>query len=336
MGTFSECEIMNATQQEKEIYGEEVQIVSRSSDCVIYRIVDGSGAMEMTSYQVFPGIQLIYNDVHIGKCSIDYGVFGNVMEINHCREGRIECGYREEFFYLTQGDLAISKTGAAGHDSYFPLNHYHGIAIVIDIDRAPACMSCFLDDVNVRPCVLMEKFCRGGKCFVARSKPCLEHIFSELYAVPDSIRKGYFKVKILELLLFLSGMDLSEDQIEKRCFTKTQVGLAKSVCEYLAEHMDSRVTISELADIFHVSQTALKNSFKGVFGVSVYSYIREQKMQAAALMLRQTERSVLEIAGMCGYDNGSKFAGAFRNVMGMTPNEYRNTRNEEEQPQEDT
>lgn len=321
---------MSATRQEKEIYGEHVQIVSRSGDCVIYRIDDGSGDMVMTSYQVFPGIQLVYNDVHIGKCSIDYGVLGNVMEINHCLEGRIECGYREEFFYLTQGDLAISKKGAAGQDSCFPLNHYYGIAIVIDIDRAPACMSCFLDDVNVRPCALIEKFCSNGKCFVARSKPCLEHIFSELYEVPDSIKKGYFKVKILELLLFLSGMDLSEDQIGKRCFTKPQVELAKSVCRYLAEHMDSRVTISELADIFHVSQTALKNSFKGVYGVSVYSYIREQKMQAAALMLFQTERSVLEIAGMCGYDNGSKFAGAFRNVMGMTPNEYRNSKKEEE------
>lgn len=319
---------MSATKQEKEIYGEQVQIVSRSDGCVVYRIADGSGDMMITSYFVFPGIQLVYYDVHMGKCSIDYGVLGNVMEINHCREGRIECGYRDEFFYLTQGDLAVSKKGAAGHDSCFPLNHYDGIAIVIEMDRAPGCMSCFLDDVNVRPCALMEKFCSNDKCFVARSKPCLEHIFSELYAVPDSIKKGYYKVKILELLLFLSGMDLRDDQMEQRCFTKSQVGLAKDVCQYLTEHMDRRVTISELADIFHVSQTALKNSFKGVYGVSVYSYIREQKMQAAALMLRRTDRSVLEIAGMCGYDNGSKFAGAFRNVMGVTPNEYRNTKKE--------
>lgn len=53
-------------------------------------------------------------------------------------------------------------------------------------------------------------------------------------------------------------------------------------------------------------------------------------MQVAALLLRQTECTVLEIAGKCGYDNGSKFAGAFKNVIGMTPNEYRNKHNEDD------
>ena len=46
-------------------------------------------------------------------------------------------------------------------------------------------------------------------------------------------------------------------------------------------------------------------------------------MQAAGLMLQHSDSTVLEIAGRFGYDNGSKFAAAFKDVMGMTPNEYR-------------
>lgn len=52
----------------------------------------------------------------------------------------------------------------------------------------------------------MEKFCANGGYFAARSSASVEHIFSELYSVPEEIRKGYFKVKVLELLLFLSAL----------------------------------------------------------------------------------------------------------------------------------
>ena len=41
-------------------------------------------------------------------------------------------------------------------------------------------------------------------------------------------------------------------------------------------------------------------------------------------MLEQTDKSVLEIANSHGYDNASKFAGVFRSIKGMSPNEYRN------------
>ena len=48
-----------------------------------------------------------------------------------------------------------------------------------------------------------------------------------------------------------------------------------------------------------------------------------QGAEAAAELLRQTNRTVLDIAGQFGYDNASKFAKAFRDVIGVSPREYR-------------
>nr|WP_243174223.1 helix-turn-helix transcriptional regulator [Clostridium cadaveris] len=87
--------------------------------------------------------------------------------------------------------------------------------------------------------------------------------------------------------------------------------------------MESHVTLDQLSEIFHISGTQIKNSFKAVYGVSMYSYIRTQKMQSAALLLKKNNCKVIEIAGRFGYDNGSKFAKAFKDIMGVTPNEYR-------------
>ncbi len=285
---------------------------------------DENGEVVMTGYRVFPGIDLVFNDIHTQRCVMDHGRVGNIIEIDHCRQGRIEREYGDEFFYLAPGDLAIGKAGSGAGESYFPLSRYHGITIIIDIDSAPRCLSCFLADVFVSPADIAEKFCGDGQCFVARSKPYVEHIFSELYDVPDSIKKGYFKVKVLELLLVLMGMESGEGEAGSRSLARDKVQLAKEVSHYLTNHMGQRITVAQLANQFHVSQTVLKTAFKGVYGVPVYSYMRTQKMQLAAMLLRQTSLSVMDIAGKCGYDNGSKFAAAFRAVMGYSPNEYRN------------
>ncbi len=282
-----------------------------------------NGSYEVVSYSVFPGIELIYNDIKLYEHDFAPCPDASLLEIHHCRSGRMECQIGNDFFYLAPGDLSISLSDGAISHSSFPTGSYEGVTIRINGKDAPRCLSCFLADVNVQPQAIMEKFCPQGQCFVARSSAAVEHIFSELYSVPESIRKGYFKVKILELLLFLSALDISSSAIEERKLSTSQVELAKSVGAYLSANMDRRITLTELSNTFHISQTALKTCFRGVYGESVYSYIRAQKMQCAAEDLRQSEMSIMEIAGRYGYDNGSKFAKAFRDTVGMSPTEYR-------------
>ncbi|MDD3192756.1 MAG: AraC family transcriptional regulator [Oscillospiraceae bacterium] len=254
---------MTATEQEKQVYGDRVEILSRDKDSAVYRITESDGDVVMSSYRVFEGIHLVYNDVHTAACNIERGKIGDILEINHCREGRIECSFKDEYLYLEPGDMSISNKHAAGHDSFFPTSHYHGITIMIDVEKAPACLSCFLDDVNVSPAALSEKFCNKRQCFVARSADYIEHIFSELYSVRDSIRKGYFKIKVLELLLFLSGMDADSTETAKHSYTPSQVLLAKRTCKFIAAHLSDRITISQLAALFHVSETQLKKLLQG-------------------------------------------------------------------------
>ncbi len=285
-------------------------------------------SISMTSYDVFPGITVIYNDIRAERVSGRHYESGSVFEINHCRRGRIEYelaeGGGDEFRYLAPGDLSVSCRNDFREEAYFPLHYYQGITILIDTGQTPGCLSCFLDDVEVRPELLMKKFDNSGRGYITRSNESIEHIFSELYSVPNEIKKGYLKVKILELLLFLSAME-PEAADETKMVSAAHARLAKEVCRYLTEQMDRKVTLNMLAETFHVSATLIKTCFKDVYGVSVYSYIRTQKMEKAAVMLRETEMQVTEIAGALGYDNSSKFAKAFKDVQGVAPVAYRKT-----------
>lgn len=282
------------------------------------------GDAVMTVYTVFPGVQLIYNAVHMDRFDVGISAQGNLIEILHCREGRIEQEFEDEFFYLMPGDLSIAIRSEAVKAFHFPLRHYHGITIAINADIAPRCFSEFLDDVRVQPLEVAKRLCGGRYSRILRSQQYIEHIFSELYSVPEAIRPGYLKVKILELLLVLSGITPWEkDQPPVPALSRYQVQLAKQAAAYLAEHMDQRITILELAKQFNVSDTHLKTAFKGVYGIPIFSYMRHQKMQMAAQLLIHTDRSITDIAAEVGYSNSGKFSSAFREVIGDSPSEYR-------------
>ena len=64
------------------------------------------------------------------------------------------------------------------------------------------------------------------------------------------------------------------------------------------------------------------------YGTPVYQYIRSCKMKAAAEMLISDRRmNVADIAQRLGYDNASKFSAAFRDVMGVSPQNHRRDTN---------
>lgn len=301
-----------------------IQTVEHGESFSIYRSQDSTGDCEVTVYPVFSGIELVYYDVHMQSCDINLAKGREMLIITHCQEGRIEFEYKNgEYLYLASGDLSIQKNTENIRHRYCPLSHYHGVSVAIDMNRVPRCFSCILDDVFVSPEELEMKFCSEKPYSIMRENISIEHIFSELYSVPENIRKGYHKVKVLELLLFLSGLEYKGESEERRYFSRSQVTAAKEAKKYLLAHLDEHITITELADMLGISPTSLKICFKGVYGDTINGYITNYKMQKAAALLKNTDKSVLEIAGIVGYNNGSKFAGAFRKVMNKSPNEYR-------------
>ncbi|MCQ2417506.1 MAG: helix-turn-helix transcriptional regulator [Oscillospiraceae bacterium] len=95
----------------------------------------------------------------------------------------------------------------------------------------------------------------------------------------------------------------------------------------LMERFPERVTIEQAAAMAGVSKTKLKADFQREYGKPFYSYFREERMKLAAKMLTETDHRIIDIASDVGYENCSKFAKAFRNVMGCSPSAYRQGRN---------
>ena len=142
--------------------------------------------------------------------------------------------------------------------------------------------------------------------------------------MPVKIKKDYFKIKVLELLLYLDALELSGHTEERPYFYKGQVEKIKAIQALLTQDLTKNYTLEELSTRFDIALTPMKNCFKSVYGSPIFTYMRNYRMNYAASLLKSDKSlKVAEIAGLVGYDSPSKFASAFHQTMGKTPLEYR-------------
>ncbi len=312
----------------KTFESDKTEILMRSDGGMTVQFQNETGEGTLTMYEVFPGVILSYNDFHMAYYDSEYQPDRSLFCIDHCREGRLEYTAAEDAYaYVAAGDLKLDKRLTHTGRFEMPLSHYHGAMISMDMEKAPDSVCQEMKDFPVDLRALEKKFCKDKYPFVLHAQPAVEHIFGELYAVPEKIRMPYYKIKILELLLYLDALELPESAAEQPYFYKTQVEKVKAIHDFLADHMEQSYTQEALSEQFDISLTAMKQCFKTVYGAPLGAWLLEYRMNRAAVYLKtDTKRSVAEIAGMVGYDSPSKFAMAFRRVMGLSPLEYRKQR----------
>ena len=306
--------------------GSNIQEVVETPECKIFRLDDVSGEGTMTLYRVFDGVFLMYNDFHMKRCHSQFSCDDSLLCIDHCREGRIE--HRTDsgmLYYMEPGDMRVDRRVHHTGDMDFPLCHYHGITIGFQVGVAQKAIREAIPAIAVDLEALSDKYSNDDHPFVLRQDSAVEHIFSELYHVPPRIRMDYFKIKVMELLIYLGALELSEHKDERPYFYSSQIEKIKAIHTLLTGDLTKNYTTEDLSSRFEISASALKNGFKGVYGSPIYSYIRTYQMNFAASLLTQDKNArIIDVAAKVGYDNPSKFSAAFRETMGMTPVQYRN------------
>ena len=137
----------------------------------------------------------------------------------------------------------------------------------------------------------------------------------------SAITKGMEKV--LELLAVLTGLEPAESGAKREYFPAAQIETVKRIHAFLIAHFNEHYTIDALSSRFGISPTVMKRCFRGVYGDSVYSYMKCYRLNVAERMLREGTLTVGEIASKVGYLNPNKFTSAFCAEYGLPPTEYR-------------
>ena len=98
--------------------------------------------------------------------------------------------------------------------------------------------------------------------------------------------------------------------------------LAAGIEQFIADHMDDRITIGSLCRRFNMSPTSMKVLFRSRTGKGVNEYLTAVRHEAAKRLIREGRLNLSTIAERCGYSSIHYFSRRFSQLEGMTPSEY--------------
>ena len=281
-----------------------------SGEIHCYRLLDGVTAMRMR-------LELdAYTEVRTRT---------DTLEINFCAGGRFETRFSlRDQVLLKPGDISVScYDGFHGSrsESQFPLGYYEGICLEIEPSAARRWLAENAPAFSVDFSALKENLLKSKWYRCGQAGPRCEHVFRELYDSISYMGLGLSRLKVLELLMLLGSIP-REDGAEAYCSSK-QAELVRHLRDHLVTEWDHYVSLARLATEHSISVSHLQKLFKQVYGVPVYRYIKEYRLEQAAVELVQSTKPITQIAQNAGYDNASKFSASFKTRYGMTPSQYR-------------
>ena len=102
-----------------------------------------------------------------------------------------------------------------------------------------------------------------------------------------------------------------------------QHDLIRQVRQYMLENIGRDYGVSDVADALSISREHLSRLFSRRMGLRLAEYIRKNKIRRACHILRETRYSCSDIGRQVGYNNPASFGRVFKEVMGMTPENFR-------------
>ena len=95
------------------------------------------------------------------------------------------------------------------------------------------------------------------------------------------------------------------------------------ITRYLQEHLQEEISLSVLAEEFHLSAQYISQLFKNEIGVGFLVYLTSIRMEKAKKLLLSTSLSIAEVAEQAGYGDYRVFTKVFKKSEGITPSQYR-------------
>jgi len=140
---------------------------------------------------------------------------------------------------------------------------------------------------------------------------------------PELLRSMYIKGKVFELLSYYFG-DTSESENESCPYIANEetVSKIKHAKQLIIKDINNPPSLPELAKEVGLNIKKLKTEFKEFYGVPVFTFLLNYKMELAKKLLLEKQLNVNEIGLNLGYSTSSHFITAFKRKFGVTPKQY--------------
>jgi len=139
----------------------------------------------------------------------------------------------------------------------------------------------------------------------------------------ELLRPIYIKGKIYELLSYYFSQS-SEKETENCPYISNEdtASKIKQAKQLILSDMNNPPSLADLAKEVGLNIKKLKTGFKEFYGVPVFTFLLNYKMELGKTLLQEQQLNVNEIASHLGYSSSSHFIAAFKRKFGITPKQF--------------
>lgn len=126
-----------------------------------------------------------------------------------------------------------------------------------------------------------------------------------------------------DLCLWLSGTVRSFMNLFYSDRGARYTDLIHRTIQYMQIHYAEKISLEDIARSVFLSPTYLSRTFKRETGVSLVTFLNRIRIEKSKEMLAQKNMNMLQVAYQCGFDSQSYFSRVFKEICGITPQQYR-------------
>lgn len=292
---------------------------------------------EYRYYEMPPGGQaLLLTREEIYKEKADVMHFHNVMEIGYCYRGEGVMYLKNEKIFFHEGTftmiprefphVTVSGENTFGYWKY----------LFVDADGL---LKGLYGENSAMERQLSEKTNTYPWIFVDTEEKENAALVLQLISVMKEQRLFYreeFKGLMLTLLVRMAA-HFDEEEKEKNSQGEGEAGkdrrpsrnsmIISRAVDYISKVPERPVKIDELAKMCHISETHFRRVFGECMHMTPVEYINRVRIKRACDALEKTNYSIGDIAAGTGFGTVSTFNRNFRQIMGVSPQQWRkNTR----------
>ena len=256
---------------------------------------------------------------HYGE-NIDYLHFHNYLEIGFCYEG--------------QGRMLVGEVRFSGREfSVIPPNYPH--TTDSDLGTVSRWEYLFVDvegflrsflDTPVKADKVIQRIYSKALFLEENQSPSISAKILKIMNIMRDGEEFYLeeaKGILASLLVEIARLNRrsEEERVEEEKGKLTN--MITRVQDFVSYHYMEDIKVEDLAKSCHISETHFRRVFTSYMKMSPLEYINTVRINTACELLQKTDEPVADIAHKCGFTTNSTFNRNFKQLMGVTPVEWR-------------
>lgn len=160
--------------------------------------------------------------------------------------------------------------------------------------------------------------------FYESMQPDIKNLLRQIANInfDDLLSSFQLHIKVQELLYLIFSKLMLRESAGHHSLNSDDAARLLLVRDEILRDLSVPPVIRNLAQLAAMSDTKLKLLFKQTFGTTIYTYFQRARMEEAALLLKNGNRSVAEVGYELGFSNLSHFSRLFEKHFGLRPKRF--------------